>query len=62
MTRANLEWVERRWREWITQDAGRRALVDPLIGLASTAKLFAAFCLERLDQEMKAEDALTGPE
>ena len=58
--KANLEWIEQEWRRFTRDPRGQRALVAPTFDPAAVAKLFAAFCLERLAMEHEADDALTG--
>jgi hypothetical protein len=49
--KANLKWIEQEWNRWIGDK-------DLVIGdsAENTAKLFAAFCLERLQMEHEAID------
>ena len=53
---ANLKWIEQEWNRFASSDSGRRALVMPEFDLAAVAKLFAAFCIERLAMENAAEE------
>lgn len=55
--KANLEWIEKEWRRWVGSPVGQKVIpcgYKVKEHPEHVAKLFAAFCLERLDEESNA--------
>jgi hypothetical protein len=55
---ANLEWIEREWRNWLKSERGEKCVGTGRVKEhpEHIAKLFAAFCLERLRMEAEAAE------
>ena len=57
---ANLEWVNQEWRRFMDSERGRRICPtgEAKVGPTHLAKLFAAFCVERLQIEAKTAEKI----
>lgn len=59
--KANMEWINREWRRFLESPRGKQiAPGEVKVGPQHLAKLFAAFCLDRLRMESEAEEAICG--
>lgn len=55
--KVNLEWIEREWRRWVDSPTGQKIIPCGFRVKEHpehVAKLFAAFCLDRLREESEA--------
>lgn len=50
---ANLQWIQREWNKWVDTDRAKRisASGDYKLGVQHVAKLFAAHCVEALQND-----------
>jgi hypothetical protein len=56
---ANLEWINQEWRRWLESEQGKKTVPHGYKVKEHpehVAKLFAAFCLDRLRLESEALD------
>ncbi len=54
MMQANLEWINQLWKSWLESEAGKKIVQHPSTikqHSEHVAKLFAAYCMERLAEE-----------
>lgn len=60
--KTNLKWIEQEWKRFIETEEKRLGVKD-LINFETKeyiAKLFAAFCIERLYMENEVDKIITG--
>jgi hypothetical protein len=64
MLKTNLKWIEQEWDRWVENES--TALGMPIYRMLELnsrehiAKLFAAFCIDRLRIEAEADDHISG--
>lgn len=60
--KTNLEWINQEWERWVENESTALGLsIDKVLDIESKehiAKLFAAFCLNRLRIESEAMDSV----
>jgi hypothetical protein len=57
--KANLEWIRQQWRAWLETDRAKKMCLNSLTKVKQhhehVAQLFAAHCVEALEEEFERE-------